>query len=96
MELAMETKIVLWCLFVGLSVSLLHWKMAFDAINDLVDRGEENIVGHWKTPWALAIVFLTCIGSLIYMMAHIDIGGPQNRHEDDRWYDDPWQIKRYN
>ena len=92
MEMALETKIVLWFVLVGLAVALLHWKMAFESIEDLISR--ERVVGPWKAPWAVAIIFLTCVGSLVYMTAHPDIG-TQSQPEDDRGYDDPWQIKRY-
>ena len=47
---------------------LLHWLLASMLLKDLSDR--EKIRGGHKAPWALAIIFVVFIGSLIYIVCH--------------------------
>ena len=92
MEFTLDTTTILWFVLLGLSVSGLHWMMAYDALEDLVCR--KKVVGRWKAPWALAIILLTCLGPLVYIVFHFDIG-PRSDPEEDPWYEDRWRIKRY-
>ena len=92
MEFAPDITTILWFALLGLSVSALHWMMVYNALEDLVYR--KNVVGRWKAPWALAIIFLTCLGPLVYIILHFDFG-PRGDVEEEPWYEDRWRIKRY-
>ena len=59
MELEWILKIVL--------VGVIHWMLVILVLPDLVSR--HRVVGR-KRFWAVAILFLTCFGSLAYLMAH--------------------------
>ena len=69
MELAAILKIV----FLGLA----HWMLVPMALQSLAER--PKVLGGRKAPWALEIVFLTCFGSLFYMLLH-----PQPQTESER------------
>ena len=47
---------------------LLHWLLASMLLNDLAKR--EKIRGGHKAPWALAIIFIVFIGSILYIVCH--------------------------
>ena len=47
---------------------LLHWALAVLLLLDLAAR--KRVRGGRKAPWALAIMFLTFLGSLVYMLCH--------------------------
>lgn len=63
----METEWILRIVLVG----IIHWLLVALVLPDVVAR--PRIVGGRKAPWVLAIVFLTCFGSLIYLMFHPQI-----------------------
>ena len=48
--------------------SILHWVLAIMLLNDLA--GREKVRGGHKAPWALAIIFIVFIGSLLYILFH--------------------------
>lgn len=52
-------------------LSLIHWMLVPAALNSLMMN--ENVVGGKKAPWAIGIVFLLCLGSLLYLMCHPEL-----------------------
>lgn len=60
MELERIIAIVLFC--------LLHWVLAIMLLHDLAER--KCVLGGRKWPWAIAIIFVTFLGSLAYLICH--------------------------
>jgi hypothetical protein len=60
----METEFILKLVFFGLA----HWLLVPFALESLIAR--DRVLGGHKAPWAVAILFLTCFGSLLYLMLH--------------------------
>jgi hypothetical protein len=50
---------------------IVHWVLAGFMLHDLAYR--EKVFGGHKAPWAIAILFILCFGSLIYLMFHPQI-----------------------
>ena len=48
--------------------SLMHWVLALMLLEDLGDRN--RVLGGRKWPWAIAIIFITFLGSLVYLLCH--------------------------
>ena len=48
--------------------SILHLVLAIMLLQDLANR--EQVVGGRKAPWAIAIIFVTFLGSLVYLLCH--------------------------
>ena len=59
-DVILITKIVL--------LAIIHWMLVPLALQALIER--RRVVGGRKAPWAVAIVFLTCLGSLFYLIFH--------------------------
>ena len=49
-------------------LGFIHWMLVPLALQALIER--RRVFGARKAPWAIAIIFLTCIGSLLYLMFH--------------------------
>ena len=49
-----------------IAIGLLHWILVFKALRSLIER--KNVLGGKKTPWALAIIFITCIGPILFLL----------------------------
>ena len=47
---------------------ILHWVLAIMLLNDLSER--EKVLGGRKWIWGVAIVTITFIGSLLYLLCH--------------------------
>ena len=47
---------------------LLHWVLAIMLLQDLANR--EKVLGGRKAPWVVAIVLLTFLGSVLYLLCH--------------------------
>ena len=62
----MEVDVVLILKIVLLGV--IHWMLVPLALHALIER--QRVVGGRKAPWAVAIVFITCLGSLLYLIFH--------------------------
>jgi len=60
MELEWILALVLFC--------ILHLVLAMMLLQDLADR--KRVLGGRKWPWAVAIVFVTFLGSLLYLLCH--------------------------
>jgi hypothetical protein len=84
MDLAWDIKLV-WFGALLILLTLVHWKLAFGSLEDLVER--EKVLGGRKAPWALGIIFITYFGSIMYMLAH-----SQTKPEPEA---DEWVIRRY-
>lgn len=70
-----------WILKVVL-FGIVHWVLAAVTLRDLAFRAK--VVGGRKWPWAIGIVFVTGLGSLIYMAFHPQILYPDYRDENRR------------
>ncbi len=68
-----------WILKVVL-FGIVHWVLAAITLRDLAFRAE--VVGGRKWAWAIGIVIVTCLGSLIYMAFHPQILDPGYRDEN--------------
>ncbi len=55
--------------------AVMHWILAIMMLQDLASR--ERVLGGRKWPWALIILLVTFLGSLLYLVCHprIIIGG---------------------
>ena len=47
---------------------ILHWVLAIMLLHDLAER--KQVLGGRKWAWATAIVFVTFLGSLVYLLCH--------------------------
>ncbi len=52
-----------------LAIALVHWILAPIALRKLTE--EKTVIGGRKTPWALAVIFLTCIGPLMFLILNL-------------------------
>jgi len=60
MELEWILALVLFC--------ILHLVLAMMLLHDLANR--KQVLGGHKAPWAIVILFVTFIGSLLYLLSH--------------------------
>ncbi len=60
MKLEWILTLVLFC--------VLHLVLAIMLLHDLANR--ERVLGGRKAPWAIAILFVTFLGSLLYLLCH--------------------------
>jgi len=68
----MELEWILQLVLLG----VLHWALAVLLLQDLANR--RRVLGGRKAPWVLAIMLLTFVGSVLYLLCH-----PQVFLEDD-------------
>ena len=59
---------------------VVHWILAGIVLQDLVSR--EKVFGGRKWPWGIVIIFITCFGSLLYLLFHPDILNPESSRRD--------------
>jgi hypothetical protein len=64
---AMELEAILKVVFLG----ILHWMLVSLAMRDLATR--QGVLGGRKAPWIVAIVLVTWVGSLSYLLIHSQI-----------------------
>ena len=59
-------------------LGIVHWVLAILLIQDLVSR--KHVLGGRKWPWALAILLVTFLGSVVYLLCHprVIIGGDRD------------------
>ena len=60
----MDLEMVLKLIYIG----LIHWMFVGIAVRNLTER--EQVLGGRKGLWAMVILFITCFGSLFYLMLH--------------------------
>jgi hypothetical protein len=53
-------------------IAFINWALVPFALKALVER--KHVLGGKKAPWAVAIIFLTCAGSLLYLIFHPNFG----------------------
>ena len=58
-------------------LGIAHWVLAGFLLGDLASR--KRVLGR-KLLWALIIIFITCFGSLLYLLFHPQVLSPE--HED--------------
>ncbi len=56
---------------------LLHWVLVVLLLQDLF--GREKVRGGHKAPWAIAIIMIIYIGSILYIICH-----PSTFYEGDK------------
>jgi len=61
-------------------LGVIHWILAGFLLHDLAYR--EKVFGGHKAPWAIVIIFILCLGSLIYLMFHPQIIIPDFNQSD--------------
>ncbi len=49
-------------------IGILHWILAIMLLHDLANR--RKVLGGRKAPWAIAIILVTFLGSLLYLLCH--------------------------
>ena len=54
-----------------ITFAMLHWVLAIMLLHDLANR--RRVLGGRKWPWAVLIVFLTFLGSVLYLLSHPQI-----------------------
>lgn len=47
---------------------MLHWVLVGMLLQDLANR--KKVLGGKKWPWAVAIIFITFAGAVLYMLCH--------------------------
>lgn len=52
-------------------LGIVHWVLAIILLQDLATR--KRVLGGHKAPWAIAIILVTFVGSLIYLLCHPQI-----------------------
>lgn len=52
-------------------LGIIHWMFVPLALQTLMER--QQVIGGHKAPWAVAIIFITCLGSLLYLIFHPNI-----------------------
>jgi len=60
---------------------ILHWILAIMLLQDLASR--KKVLGGRKLPWALIIIFITFVGSLLYLLSHPQIFFTDSDHRDE-------------
>ena len=73
MELEMILKIVL--------LGLIHWALVPIALKGLIER--ERVLGGWKLLGAVPIVFVTCLGPLLFLILDELYPQPQTQVDYD-------------
>lgn len=51
-------------------LGILHWLLAGMVLHDLAAR--KHVLGGRKAPWAVLILFVSFIGSVLYLLCHPD------------------------
>ena len=65
-------------------IGIIHWTLVPLALQALVNR--KQVLGRRKAPWAIAIIFITCLGSLLFLICHPQIQTQTQSHTQA----EPW------
>lgn len=85
MESISETGIMIRVVALALLFGIAHWGFVKMALEDIIQR--ERVIGGKKAPWVLAILFITCLGSVLYLVVHPELNTAAKRvGVDDRRY----------
>ncbi|RLC93184.1 MAG: hypothetical protein DRI39_06540 [Chloroflexi bacterium] len=80
----MEAEVLWPIVALAVALGLAHWGLVPMALEDLVAR--RRVIGGLKAPWLLAILFVTCLGSLLYLVAHPELEKENARlQRQDYW-----------
>ena len=60
--------------------SIAHWILAGVLLNDLASR--PRVFGGHKPPWAIVILIVPCLGSLLYLLFHPQILNPGQARDE--------------
>ena len=52
-------------------LGIIHWMLVPLALQALINK--RQVLGGRKAPWAVAIIFVTCLGSLLFLICHPQI-----------------------
>lgn len=58
---------------------ILHWVLVIILLRDLAGRG--RVLGGRKWPWVLVLIFVTFVGSLLYLVCHPGIFLDEDRKD---------------
>lgn len=64
-------------------LALIHWALVPVALQTLIER--PKVIGGRKAPWAVAIIMITCLGSLLYLIFHPQLQR-QARPQTEVWW----------
>jgi len=64
-------------------LGLIHWMLVPLALQALISR--EHVIGGKKAPWAVTIIFMACVGSLLYLIFHPQLEA-QTQAQTERRY----------
>lgn len=59
--------------------SIVHWILAGFTLHDLVSR--QKVFGNRKAVWAILIIFIPNLGSLLYLAFHPQIFSPDSDND---------------
>ncbi|MDO8491933.1 MAG: hypothetical protein Q7T04_07970 [Dehalococcoidia bacterium] len=65
------------------AIGMLHWMLAPLALDNLARR--PRVLGGHKVPWTVCILFLTCFGSLFYLVLHPQPQTAAQTESEYRW-----------
>ncbi len=84
----METEAIVRITVLAVALGIIHWALVPMTLERLIDRAK--VVGS-KALWGAAIIFLTCLGSLSYLLVHPDSDKETEAAREccgDNWWDD--------
>lgn len=87
----MENEAILRIVILLAGLGIVHWGLVPLALGSLFSR--ENVPGWQRALWGMGIVFLTCIGSLAYMLVHPERETETARQTETYWdrFPDNWK-----
>ena len=81
----MEIDVMLRIVLLVVALGIVHWGLAPMALEDLIAR--QRVVGRQKWLWAVAILFVTCLGSLLYMVVHPELQTEKSKVRNNAYRD---------
>lgn len=84
----METDAIVRIVVMAIALGIIHWGLVAITLERLVDR--PKVVGN-KALWGAAILFITCLGSLSYLLVHPDTDREAEASREccgGNWWDD--------